>query len=385
MSDQKLVIKKDDIIYISIFLWSLTDLLAYSTFLGDYEIIKVVAYVFARVLLRVVCILSILTSGYSPADAVKSVLIIILAEVTNHNATTRIFIPLMYVMAAGKYIDEKRIVKYILASNVIAFLTTSILSLVGLLPVKLFLPSIGAYRYSLGFRTANTGPIILFQIAAAMWIVSPKKNRSALFTFLAFCISFFLCNSRTASILTLALFFAEIIWWITVNQRSILFQGFVWRILYFVGIGAALIILISVGIASNRLDASSYNELFSGRFMLMQRYFSYYKVTLFGQKLMFGSNAYQYGLSTLDNAYVHMLLAYGLVLSILFFYYFVRVVVRSIKGHENQKLIILILYALYGFAETVGVRFLYNFSLIYFNEVLWNKSTIVDEDSEEIA
>ncbi|MDO4413584.1 MAG: hypothetical protein Q4C20_00760 [Erysipelotrichaceae bacterium] len=380
MNRRKLVITTQSILNVSIFLWSLTDIFAYATFFGDFEITKIIAYAFGRIGLRVICILCMLIKQKKASELFKSLVIIALAEITNRNATTRIFIPIMYLLAVGKDVDDTKIIKTLLTANILAFSIVFFSSLIGIVPKTIYYASTGADRYVLGFRTANTGPIILFQIASAVWLLYRNSKFSYITAGFAFLISYFLCNSRTASILSLSLFLLEIFWWITINQKSKLLKKMVWKVMYGIGILASLVSILSIAIATKWIDASSLNELFSGRIFLMQKYFTYYGLTLWGQRVLTGAAAHQYGLSTLDNSYVYMLLSYGLVLFLLFIYYFIRVILTYRKEHKSQRLAVIIMYAIYGFSETVTIRFVYNYSLIFLKDVIWKSKKIYTGD-----
>lgn len=381
MNRRKLIVTTESILNFSVFLWSVTDLLAYATFFGDYEITKILAYIFGRVFLRFVCIVCMVSKRRSMTEVLKSLMIILLAEITNHYATTRIFIPIMYILAVGKDVDERKIIKTVLKANIAVFCFVFVASIIGIVPITLFYSN--AERYVFGFRTANTGPIVLFQIASAIWFLNRESKYCYITAFISFFISYFLCNSRTASILSLTLLILEVFWWITINQRSGLLKKMVWKIVYAIGILASFVSVLSIAIATKWIDASSFNELFSGRILLMQRYFTYYGLTLFGQRIATGTSAHQYGLSTLDNSYVYMLLNYGVILFALFIYYFIRLIISYRKNNRSQGLAIIILYALYGFSETVTIRFVYNYSLIFLKEVIWSSQLKISTQKKD--
>lgn len=376
MNNNKLVITSKNIIYLTIFIWSMSSLFAYCTHFGDNFEFRIVAII-SRQLIRLACILCILLRKNTKKELLKSFVLIFLAEITNYYAKTNFFVVILYLFAAGKNLDENKIIKTILLSNIIVFLVTTLFSLIGFLPTMVYVPQIGISRYTLGFATANTGPIILFQIAAAMWVVSKRHLWCLLIAVFSFLVSFYLCYSRTGAIISLSLALAECIWWLTVSQKSKMVKSIIWRTVHIMTVVVSMLVLVSFIIASQSSELlSTYNQLFSGRFVAMQNYFIFYTPRLFGQKIAFGDEEFfRYGMSTLDNSYVHLLLAYGIVLFVLYMLYFKRVIVYLIKNNLTKELIILILYTLYGFSETVAIRFLVNFSLIYCNSILWSRNT----------
>lgn len=373
MERRRLVITTDQLLYLSIFLWSASDLLAYASFMGDYEAVKVLANLFGRFLLRAVCIGLVLTKQKRYSALLKSIVIIALAEITTHYANSRVFLPLMYVLAIGNDTDDKRIVRTLYLSNVLVFLSVFLSSLVGFLPKMVYYVTTDSYRYTFGFRTSNTGPAILFQIAMAEWFFAKSKKRAMATTAFTFIVSYFFCQSRTASILSLTLFMMEAFVWFAMSHKDGLLSHLTWRIVYGVGLVASLLSIFSVAIATKWVDASAFDELLSGRVFLMQKYFSFYSLTPWGQPIATGTQARAFGLSTLDNSYIYMLLGCGVVLFVLYVYYLVRLIILYKKERNTNRLVTLIFYAAYGFSETVAIRFVYNFSLIFLKDAIWRE------------
>lgn len=382
MNRGKITITAEGILNIAVFMWSFTNILAYSTFFGDYIVTKILAFSFGQIILKVVCVYCIVRKPRPASDFLKSAIILILAEVTSFFSTTNIFIPLMYILAIGRDVDEKRIIKTILTANILVFVFVFVSSLIGIVPKTLYYSYAGTTRFVFGFITANTSPIILFQIASSIWLLYRKKIWLCLSTStIAFVISYFLCNSRTASLLSFILLMVELFWWLLENQKSRMLKKMGWKIFYGIGVLVSFVSLLSVAIATRWVDASFLDELLSGRIHLMQDYFSVYGLTLWGQKVLTGSTAVsRYGFSTLDNSYIYFLLSYGIVLFVLYFYYFIRLIWKYKKENKAQRLVIIFFYAIYGFSETVAIRFVYNYSLIFLKDVVWGKKPLLSDN-----
>lgn len=371
MTKYKLRLKIDDIVTFSVFMWSITDLLAYASMFGEYAEIKTLAAFFGRVFLRIVCFLRFVTKKRTRSEVITSLSIVVLAEVTNYFATTRIFIPIMYILAIGNDIDDEKLIDWLLRSSIVAFLISFLSSLIGIVP--LYNISLGVRRYVFGFRTANTCPAILFQIATADWFLDKSKKRIRLSAVVAFVISYWFCKCRTASLLSLSLVALEMFWSIAVRNKDRRLQQLTWKILYATGIVASFVSIVSLAIATKWVDAVSVNTLLSGRIVLMQRYYSYYGLTFWGQKILTGTSAREIGLSTLDNAYVYLLLSYGLVMFLIYVFLFVRLMVTYKREKKFHRIAVLLLYALYGFSEVISIRFVYNFSLLFFKDAIWRR------------
>lgn len=362
-----------------IFLWSFTDLLGNYTGFAEYLVMKYLKNIVKLLLIRFFAVLLALKYSQKSIDLIKSFLLILLAELSLHFSGYDNYLVLLYVLAAGKKLNADDVIEKLFCANVLAFCVTTVSALLGIIPNISTFAENGARRLSLGFTHPNTAAIVVVQIVSILWCSRKRNTIKMLSAIFGFCLCYFICYSRTASLVLVALLLFQSIVFI-VNKIKGRLKVQLWKCVYILGGLAFTVILVSFAIASGMLDLNNYDALLSGRIRLIQRYYSYYKVTLWGQRVLLGSRAYALGMSTLDNAYVFLLLTGGVVIFCLYICAFIQTVRKLVKQRANTKLLTFIQYALYGLSETVAVRFIFNFSLILFNNVLWQKG---NEDGKQ--
>ena len=123
---------------------------------------------------------------------------------------------------------------------------------------------------------------------------------------------------------------------------------------------------------NSKFDTKILNSILSGRVNLINAYFNYYGLSLFGQKIGLGSEFFKYGMSTLDNSYVHLLIHFGIIFFIIYTISYIKLIISLIKDNQKQKLISVVIYLIYGIFETVAIRFDFNATLLFINEIVWN-------------
>lgn len=138
-------------------------------------------------------------------------------------------------------------------------------------------------------------------------------------------------------------------------------------------IGTMLIISVSYWLmvnydASNALEAMLDSAL-SGRIVLAHKYYLMQPLTLFGSSFsQFAPIYMDNGVPssfTVDNAYCHLLLRYGIVPTLLFLCGLIALLVKlNREGRWDYLLFGLVLMCFYGLGESLGIRVECNFFLI---------------------
>lgn len=355
-----------------IFLWSFTDLLGNCTGFNQYLIIRYTKNIVKLFLLRFFAVLMVLKNSWHRNDLIKSLFLILLAELTFYFSGSDNYLALLYILAAGKNLNTDDVIKKILHANVAVFCITICSALLRIIPNTIMFATNGVKRFALGFTHPNTTAIVVVQIVSILWCSKRSNAIKLLSAITGFCVCYFVCYSRTASLVLVSLLLFQLIVF-TVNKIKGRLKKQLWKFIYVLGGLAFTVILISFAVASGMLDLNAYDSLLSGRIQLIQRFYAYYSVTPFGQRILLGSSAHALGMSTLDNAYIYLFLTGGVVVFSLYVLAFILTIRHLVKQQKNQKLYTFLQYALYGLSETVTVRFIFNFSLILFEDVLWKK------------
>ena len=80
------------------------------------------------------------------------------------------------------------------------------------------------------------------------------------------------------------------------------------------------------------------------------------------------------GLYTLDNAFVYLILGFGIVVSAIIAILYIGSILKAVKEHEYIILLLFVVYLIYGFTETALIRFSYNFTLVFTFAFVWKEN-----------
>lgn len=153
------------------------------------------------------------------------------------------------------------------------------------------------------------------------------------------------------------------------------------RYFSFILIGAAFIlnvlsIIFSIMDVTQNKVLNIINKALSARFYYLHLDYTIYGITAFGQRLNVtgeGEPAVGFRRLYLDNAYMGVLLWYGIILYVLFSLFYLYVMYFYYKNNQHFIVIILFVYALYGFMEHGTYNLSYNYFMLLFSAAFYNK------------
>lgn len=237
------------------------------------------------------------------------------------------------------------------------------LYLLGIFPDIILFRDDGAIRHSLGFKHPNTLGGFLLIIVIEIIIVNWEKLKwhHYLLSVILLLINNSITNSRTSFIVGIfSLLIAVSIKF--KGQTKFIFNNWIFK--WIVIILPFILVLFMLFVVKN-LDINStifsiVNKFSSGRLGLFKNIYETYGVSLFGQSIPTLSEDYaiRYFIrqQTLDNAYLTLLIRYGILTTIVFSFY----VSKIIKGmFENSKLVYFVLvlsFLFLGIAESFIIR-----------------------------
>ena len=284
----------------------------------------------------------------------------------------------IWIICGMKKIRINKVISYIFLAHVVGMIIIIDSTLIGLIPDNIILRG-NSIRHSLGFNHPNALGARIFQILFMyIYMLDDKQQKVKVLPilFISF-ITYQLTKSITVVLLmalsAVLIFIVRIIRKKEHKAKKIvffIFSKFKWMFL-FIPIIATYVIVTFESIRNY------FKGTFLARILQAKYYFDFYGFSLFGKQLEInnGIDNYQLEISklyTLDNGYMYLLLGYGIIAFTLFLFGNFLLSKRLIKNKMFIPLIIIFIYALYGFAETTMIRFTYNFSVIFFSYILWN-------------
>ncbi len=234
-------------------------------------------------------------------------------------------------------------------------------------------------RFSLGFVHPNHLGMRIFQLILCHFYINKNKLGMLNFFFIISAIIFVIIipNSQTAYI-CLTVFLVMILGYrYFINQRQILMEICAKCLI------SGYLLLNMVSIIFSYIDInknvvlSQIDKWMSMRFSLCHKVWQLYGVSFFGQRIYISPEERKLagitGSLWLDNAYVSMLLRYGVLVFLLFSICYLYLMKAMTAKKKYVLVIILFLYSLYGAMEPALYMITHNIFLIAFSEILYNK------------
>ena len=352
-------------------------------------------YQICLVLLALTCIVSI--SRMPKKKMLLLYLITLLIFVTKITTGSSILLSLWLLIVAGRNIKFDDIVKYDLMIKIPALIILPCLYFSGLTYTNIYHRD-GEIRHSMGFANPNT--FSTYVMAALAEILYLRRNNLGIFDILLVIVSIFLIDYYADSqtqitciiVLAVILFINKMT---KKKHRSIKANVFKNIGTFIIDHAFSILLILSlciVGVYSLSPNGAkeSLNELSHNRTMFASEMMNEYDVNLFGQKveLIYGDRARQTGedVRSLDNAYVYLLLMYGLVVTVLYAFFMKKYMQRA-RLEGNIIRYIMLIYLVGGLMEHFLLLPQTNIFLLYFSYMLYNdmnKNLPREHDMKEI-
>ncbi len=236
-------------------------------------------------------------------------------------------------------------------------------------------------RFSLGFSHPNQLGLRVFQFMVCYCYIHRNRLRKMDYLCISLAIVFLIRvpNSKTAYIVTTILLCVLLIYNFVKKQRS----GYM--VIFEKGLLLGTFCFGFLSICFSYIDVNRYTVLsridkwMSSRFSLCHVVWQLYGVSPLGQRVYITEDERKLvGIKTrlfLDNAYVGILLRYGILVFFIFFIGYLCLMKAMIIRKEYILAIILFLYALYGVMESGLYMISHNIFLITFSTLLYKKTT----------
>lgn len=355
---KNVIILNDEYIYFVFALWYITEIIFNTSALTVFGVdINILNSIMAYVMLALLMIQIFFFQKYELSIMLRIVLITVFIVTSVVLSGDKAILATWMFIVAAQNIDIDRIIK--IARNILIVLMpcTIILCKFGLLEDKILYRG-SIVRHSLGFIHCNQLGLRVFQLV--LCILFLNRNNIKIRHLLLIAISAYFCyrvpNSQTATVSLIVLF-------VMISLYSIIDLRFDHKTsLYSMALipGAILVNLLSVFLSV--FDFSAYKTYLlidlalSRRLSLGHEIYKMYGVTFFGNHIYVTETERQIvGITTrlwLDNAYMYMILRYGIITFIIFSMLFISGMVYYKRMNENILVIIFFLYAVYGIMET---------------------------------
>ena len=227
----------------------------------------------------------------------------------------------------------------------------------------------GFLRSSLGFSHPNRLGMLIFSInCGVMYLHHGKYNwKDLVLIIVSLLICIKVCDSRSSQIGIVALTL------ITITTKFFKDKKIYKNILTTLPIILTIISIVSAFLYSKGYSfIYTINEIVSNRILYCYKFIEYYGINLFGNYFQYyGMWGISNRLSVLDNAYVHILVHFGLLTFLLTIGCFIWIINDAIKNKKYNVIIYLVPFLLYGLMEHHIFEIQYNSILIYASGMIY--------------
>lgn len=289
-----------------------------------------------------------------------------------------IFFTLLFIFAS-KNIDMNKFIKLDFISKIVIVLSVIILYKLGLTEVILSYRKDGTIRNSLGFGHPNVFGAFLFSMAADMFYLNIPKNKIIkyiIYTILLTACTL-ICDSRAAQLGIIMIFLSDIFYKKLKNCDKLFKVSKIlpWALL-------ALSLTLAIFYSKDNQIMYKLNEITSTRIRCAKNFYDYYGVNLFGHFFEFyGQSDKYYLLTVLDNAYVNILIQFGLLATFILLTLVSKTIKYAYKNKEYKILICFIIFLIYALMENYFYYIAFNTFLIYIGNYIYSKEKSNEENS----
>lgn len=279
-----------------------------------------------------------------------------------------IFFTGLFILAA-KDLDERQFFRYDLKLKIIIMFSVFILYFLGFASTGIMIRDDGTIRNSFGFAHPNVLGLFLFSISCDIFYLNYGKFRVIHYLIILslFFITLYICDSRSAQICIVLLLIFSFTGEKLKNKRFLNTVFINFPIILFV---ISLVLAIIYPIKANFII--TLDNLFSTRIRRASEFLNYYGVNLFGNYFKFyGQWSKGYYLTTLDNAYMHILIHYGIFTLLIFLKSF-KSLLKYTRDSKNYSIyFITITFLIYGLMERHIMEIEYNSAVICLGTVIY--------------
>lgn len=376
----KITIKKSDVYVFFLTVWSFLNVICNLTTI-DGMLLNICGILLSVIWMMIRLFIIVKITTELEINDLKICLLLLFAIVSDYVSGGATITTAIWFICGAKNINIDKIVKPVFFAHLIGVSCIVCMALSGAIENTVYTRGTGEIRYSMGFFHPNTFAGHMIFLTSLYLMIRNLKNRIRCIDcmLIALCTvwTYKITNSGTGLILMgtlcalgLLICFSNIKFVKRINE-------------FFLDKLKYLIVFMPIFVLWLTLVFDNKSTQFKGT--LLSRvsqaaiYFKYYTPNILGHSLELNYTLDYNNLFTLDNAYIFLLLQSGIVLFGLFIIGQILLAKKVAKEKRYLLLGILTVYAIYGFTETMYIRFLFNFTLLYMAEIVWPQNACIKE------
>ena len=258
---------------------------------------------------------------------VTTLMLLIIGFITFFNSGSPTLLKLILFFYATQKVEKERILKYFMISLIVPGIVVAITSFLGITEIHY----LGLKKaLSFGMINPNTVPVIIFAIIVAFNLRCEDflKFRTLVLEMIITFLTFYFCRARTAGIVLILYILMLLIvrWW---GEKKIV-KIFFYPFQFLFPVCASITIALSHVFRTRTSFWLVVNNISSGRLLAWSRYLTIYGISTWGNNI-------EFNMGSLDNAYMQLLVRYGVVV---FFVYLFMFFFISRFAYRNNRMVL---------------------------------------------
>lgn len=388
---RKIDSKKETIYLVSLSIYLIMTILDLNTVLGESKnsfIISIIKYICLAGIIVKILVSDV--KKYDKKTYIKVIILTILSCIVGFVSDNRTFIQYMVLILGAYKISFDKIVKYILiAEGTIVFIII-FLSLINVIPNRVFgRANSDAMRYSLGFKYATYPSIYIWYFTMLYLYIRKYKIRWWEYTILLTinAIFYVITDSRNELICSIAIIILVLLYNKIKNKR---FEKILQICAKYLMVFCTLISII-LAFAYNPQNElmKKANIILSDRLNLANKALNDYGIKIFGNKINWvGLSLIHYGdydksqFNYVDISYLNILINYGIIALLLILYGFYKITDKEMKKGNSFICCFMIIIAIHSIIDPQLFQIVYNIFILLFVDLIISEKTNSIEEME---
>ena len=260
-----------------------------------------------------------------------------------------------------------------------------VMNLLGMIPDADVI-RLGRIRHSLGFSHPNQLGLSICQLVSCHFYLyrDNLRYRDFLFAIVAALFVYIVPNSQTSFIIVILLLITSLIYQYFGKSKADHFKLIGWLMISFAILFNVISVVFSTGPIKNTL-LSEINAYLSYRFSWCYKTYSIYGVNWFGNDIAVtlaertSRNLLNLGNMWLDNAYMTILLRYGILVYVIFSFLYIFTMIYLLNLKEYYLLILFFIFSVYGIMENGFFQISHNIVLFAVAYFLYHKKFVIEQ------
>lgn len=390
----KKINEKKEIIYlIFLVIYLLMTILDLNTVLGELAnsfIISIIKYLCLLAIIIKILVCDI--KNYDKKTYIKILLLTLLCLIIGFASNNRTFIQYLILIIGAYKISFEKILKYVLTSEVVLVLIIIFLSLINVIPNRVFGRSNSdVMRYSLGFKYSTYPSIFIWYFTMLYLYIRKNKIKWWEYCLLLIIniILYIVTDSRNELICSIAIILFVIAFHKIKNKN---FKKMVEFCSKYLMLFCTIISLLFAILYNPKINAmKELNSVLSNRLQLSHNAIEDYGIKLFGNKIEWiGLSLVHFGdynknqFNYVDVSYLNILINFGIIALLLILYGFYKITKNEINKGNSFFCCFMIIIAIHSIIDPQLFQITYNiFILLFANLIISEKNNMKEEKIKE--